>query len=86
MRHKGRREYLQAVYDRYRSGTKGQESNLERVCASTGYNLQYAIRLLNEPRPDKPWRSPLRRGVSYGQPTLDVLIRGVGGSGLPSVS
>ena len=74
MGHKGRREYLQAVYDRYqKAGRKDKRAILSEFCANAGYNRKYAIRLLNGPRPDKPWRPPRRRGVSYGQPTLAVL-------------
>jgi len=70
--HKGRREYLQAVYERYRkAGRKDKRAILNEFCANAGYNRKYAIRLLNGSQ--KPWRPPRRRGVSYGQPTLAVL-------------
>jgi len=72
--YKGRREYLQAVYDRYqKAGRKDKRAILSEFCANAGYKRKYAIRLLNGPRPDKPWRPPRRRGVSYGQPVLAVL-------------
>jgi transposase InsO family protein len=72
--HKGRREYLQAVYERYRkAGRKDKRAILNEFCANAGYNRKYAIRLLNGPQPAKPWRPPRRRGVSYGPPTLAVL-------------
>jgi transposase InsO family protein len=72
--HKGRREYLQAVYDRYqKAGRKDKRAILSEFCANAGYNRKYAIRLLNGPRPEKGWRPPRRRGVSYGQPVLAVL-------------
>ena len=38
-----------------------------------GHHRKHAIRLLNGPQPEKPWRPPRRRGVSYGPPTLAVL-------------
>jgi len=71
---KGRREYLQAVYDRYRkAGRKDKKAILSEFCANAGYNRKYAIRLLNGPRPEKRCSPPRRRGVSYGQPTVAVL-------------
>jgi transposase InsO family protein len=72
--YKGRREYLQAIYDRYRkAGRKNKRAILSEFCANTGYNRKYAIRLLNGPPPENQLRPPRRRGVSYGQPTLAVL-------------
>ena len=74
MGHKGRREYLQAVYDRYQKASrKDKRAILSEFCANAGYNRKYAIRLLNGPPPEKGWRPPRRRGVSYGPPTLAVL-------------
>ena len=74
MGHKGRREYLQAVYDRYqKANRKEKRAILSEFCANAGYHRKYAIRLLNGPRPEKSWRPPRRRGVSYGPPTLTVL-------------
>ena len=74
MGHKGRREYLQAVYDRYqKADRKEKRAILSEFCANAGYHRKYAIRLLNGPRPEKSWRPPRRRGVSYGPPTLTVL-------------
>jgi len=72
--HKGRREYLQAVYDRYqKADRKEKRAILSEFCANAGYHRKYAIRLLNGPRPEKSWSPPRRRGVSYGPPTLTVL-------------
>ena len=74
MGHKGRREYLQAVYDRYQKASrKEKRAILSEFCANAGYNRKYAIRLLNGPRPENSWRPPRRRGVSYSQPTVAVL-------------
>ena len=65
MGHKGRWEYLQAIYDRYRkAGRKGKKAMLNEFCANTGYHRKYAIRLLNGPEPGRPRQAPRRRGVS----------------------
>jgi hypothetical protein len=51
---KGRREYLRAIYERYRkAGRKAKKVILSEFCANTGYHRKYAIRLLNGPRPEK---------------------------------
>jgi transposase InsO family protein len=72
--HKGRWEYLQAIYDRYRkAGRKGKKAILNEFCANTGYHRKYAIRLLNGPEPEKPRKAPRRRGMSYEPETLAVL-------------
>lgn len=74
MGRKGRREYLQAVYDRYqRARRKDKKAILSEFCANAGYNRKYAIRLLNGPPPEKQGKAPRRRGVSYGEPTVAVL-------------
>ncbi len=46
---------------------------MSEFCANRGYHRKYAIRLLNEPRPEKRRRPPRRRGVSYEQETLAML-------------
>ena len=54
MGHKGRREYLRAIYERYQKAERGGKNViLSEVCANTGYHRKYAIRLLNRPRPEK---------------------------------
>ncbi len=74
MGHKGRWEYLRAIYERYRkAGRKGQQAILNEFCANTGYHRKYAIRLLNGPPPEKRRRPPRPRGVSYEPETLAVL-------------
>jgi hypothetical protein len=53
---KGRREYLQAIYERYRkTGGKEKKMILNEFCANTDYHRKYSIRLLNGPRPEKGW-------------------------------
>lgn len=73
---KGRREYLRAIYERYRkAGRKAKKVILSEFCTNTGYHRKYAIRLLNGPCPEKQ-RTPRqrRRGLTYHQETLAVLI------------
>jgi transposase InsO family protein len=72
---KGRREYLQAIYERYRkAGRKAQKVILNEFCANTGYHRKYAIRLLNGPRPEKRrQRRERRRGLSYSAETVALL-------------
>jgi hypothetical protein len=72
---KGRWEYLQAIYGRYRSaGRRGKKVILNEFCANTGYHRKYAIRLLNGPGPEKrPPQRKRRRGLSYSRETLAVL-------------
>jgi transposase InsO family protein len=72
---KGRREYLRAIYERYRkAGRKSKKVILSEFCANTGYHRKYAIRLLNGPQPEKR-RTPRarRRGPSYSPETLALL-------------
>jgi transposase InsO family protein len=71
---KGRWEYLQAIYERYRkAGRKEKKAILNEFCANTGYHRKYAIRLLNGSAPEKQRKAPRRRGVSYERETLAVL-------------
>jgi hypothetical protein len=51
-----------------------QESDFERVLHEHWINRKYTIRLLNGPRPEKRRRPSRRRGVSYDQETLAVLM------------
>ena len=54
MGNKGRWEYLQAIYERYRkAGRREKKVILNEFCANTGYRRKYAIRLLNGPRPER---------------------------------
>ena len=75
MGNKGRWEYLQAIYERYRkAGRKAKKAILDEFCQNTGYHRKYAIRLLNGPPPEKRQRRrKRRRGLSYSQEMLAVL-------------
>jgi len=53
MNGRSRREYLQAIYARYRqAGLQEKQVILDEFCRNTGYHRKYAIRPLNGPRPD----------------------------------
>jgi hypothetical protein len=69
-----RREYLRAIWDRYRHSKPEQKGKiLDEFCRVCKYNRKYAIWLLNQPRPaDRPQpRKP--RGCSYGRKVIQVL-------------
>ena len=76
MGNKGRWEYLQAIYERYRkAGRKEKRVILNEFCANSGYNRKYAIRLLNGPRPERRRSEPRRgRGVSYSQEVVALFF------------
>lgn len=74
MGHKGRWEYLRAIYERYRkAGRKDKRLILDEFCANMDYHRKYAIRLLNGPPPEKQPRSRRPRRASYSPQTLAVL-------------
>lgn len=62
-----RREYLAALYPRYReAGKREQGRMLDECCLTTGYNRKYATRLLNGPKPARERKSPSApRGRTY---------------------
>ena len=60
-----RREYLAAIYRRYRHATKREKSvMLNEFGRATGYQRKYATRLLNA-----PFRRTPVRAVDAGAPT-----------------
>ena len=69
-----RREYLRAIWTRYRKGGSEQKGKIldefSRVC---GYNRKYAITLLNRPCPEARPAARKRRGYSYSRRVVDVL-------------
>ena len=75
MGNKGRWEYLQAIYERYRkAGRREKKVILNEFCANTGYHRKYAIRLLNGPRPERLRPEARRgRGLSYSQEVVALL-------------
>src|SRR5437667_5641303 len=70
----GRREYLRAIYDRYRkSSFKEKGAILDEFCRICRYHRKYALRLLNGPRPERYPSVPRLRGPSYGRPVIQAL-------------
>jgi hypothetical protein len=68
-----KREYVQAIYQRYRhAGRPEKRRILDEFCAVARYHRKYAIRLLNGPAPGAA-RPPRRRAVTYNVAALDVL-------------
>jgi len=54
-----RREYLEAIRNRYRKACRKEKSViLDEFCANCGYNRKYAIRLLRKKSPPLPNRKP----------------------------
>jgi hypothetical protein len=71
---KGRREYLRAIYGRYRKAERREKQViLNEFCANTGYHRKYALRLLNGPEPGKQERKRRPRSESYSAEMLAVL-------------
>ena len=70
----GRREYLRAIYDRYRRSSDAKKAAiLDEFCRICDYHRKYAIRLLNGPRPEARPRPRRFRGPSYGRPAIQAL-------------
>lgn len=76
MNGRSRREYLGAIYSRYRQAdVREKQVILNEFCRNTGYNRKYAIRLLNGPAPDpRPQRTRRgRRSPTYSPGVITVL-------------
>jgi transposase InsO family protein len=76
MNGRSRREYLEAIFARYRKAELPEKQMiLDEFCRNTGYHRKYAIRLLNGPPPDpKPERARARqRAPSYGASVISIL-------------
>jgi hypothetical protein len=70
----GRREYLRAIYDRYRrSNSEKKGMILDEFCRVCGYNRKYAIRLLRGPRPSVRPLPRRSRGPAYGREVIQIL-------------
>src|SRR5271169_847262 len=66
MSSRSKREYLEAIYQRYKAGTRKQKKLiLDEFCAACGYHRKHAIRLLKKfrrflkPKQKKKDRSPV---------------------------
>jgi len=76
MNGRSRRDYLAVIYARYRrAGLQERQVILSEFCRNTGYNRQYAIRLLNAPAPIPGREDPPRRhrSPSYSKAVIAVL-------------
>jgi len=76
MNGRSRREYLRAIYARYRQTDLGEKQViLNEFCRNTGYNRKYAIRLLNGPGPDARVERlrPRRRSPTYSAGVIAIL-------------
>jgi hypothetical protein len=72
----GRREYLRAIYERYRrSSAEKKGAILDEFCKVCGYHRKYAIRLLGGPRPETHPRPRRPRGPSYGRVVIQALAQ-----------
>jgi len=72
MSHKGKREYLMAIWGRYQRVGRGFKSKiLDEFCAVCGYGRKYAIRLLR--RPLAPQRRRPGPKVKYEGEVVQVL-------------
>jgi hypothetical protein len=70
----GRREYLRAIYDRYRrSSTEAKGKILDEFCRVCGYHRKHAIRLLRRAKPDAHPRRRRPRGPSYARAVIQAL-------------
>ena len=72
----GRREYLRAIYERYRRSSAAKRGTiLDEFCRVCDYHRKYAIRLLNGARPEAHSRPRRVRGPSYGRPVIHALAQ-----------
>ena len=68
-----KREYLQAIYTRYRQANRAEKQRmLDECCQVTGYHRKYVVRRLNGPAPSAP-RRPRLRAATYGPALIDAL-------------
>lgn len=81
MSQKSKREYLRAIYPRYRKGPIAAKSHiLDEFCEICGYNRKYALRLLNGPCPDRPARhcdGPRRKQKRTHGPQVISILTGI---------
>jgi len=70
---RAKREYVQAIYERYRQARRADEGRiLDEFCAVTGYHRKAAIRVLTGPAPGAARPAP-RRPVKYAPPVIEAL-------------
>jgi hypothetical protein len=70
---RAKREYVQAIYERYRQARRADKGRiLDEFCAVTGYHRKAAIRVLTGPAPGAARPAP-RRPVKYAPPVIEAL-------------
>jgi hypothetical protein len=80
---RAKREYVQAIYQRYRHATRSDKRRiLDEFCAVTGYHRKAAIRVLNGPAPGAA-RPPRRRPLTYPSPVIEALRQIWAAAGYP---
>ena len=68
-----KREYVQAIYQRYRHATRPEKQRiLDEFCQVTRSHRKHAIRLLNGPAPGA-MRPPQRRAPTYSPAVIEAL-------------
>lgn len=73
MSSEAKRQYVQAIYQRYRQATRPEKQRiLDEFCQVAGSHRKYAIRLLNGPAPGAT-RPPRRRVPTYGPSVVEAL-------------
>jgi hypothetical protein len=71
---RAKREYVQAIYDRYRGARRPEKKRiLDEFCQVTGYHRKHAIRVLKAPAPGAAARPPRRRAVTYSPAVIEAL-------------
>ena len=74
MSNTSKREYVEAIRERYRCATKrGKQRILDEACKVCNYNRKYAIRLLNGLPPSQRQRSHHRAGATPRYTHPDIL-------------
>src|SRR2546426_12843455 len=80
----GRREYLRAIYERYRRSSKEKKGAiLDEFCRVCDYNRKYAVRLLRGLCPGRQPRPRRSRGPSYGRSVIQALAQIWAAAGYP---
>ena len=68
-----KREYVQAIHQRYRRATRPEKQRiLDEFCQVAEYHRKHAIRVLNGPAPGAA-RPPRRHAVTYGPAAITAL-------------
>jgi hypothetical protein len=80
---RAKREYVQAIYQRYRHATRPEKRRiLDEFCAVTRYHRKAAIRVLNGPAPGAARPAP-RRPLTYPPTVIEALRQIWAAAGYP---